>query len=116
MTMKDEYTTPEAETNSGKPENAPAVKAVKAGDGKGTGPSDTGTASAIAKVTSVTGEKVEGMNYGPSIGRFDNPPAVAKSTGTPESISAMRNAIESRHEGIDTEHVTASEDSDRTWR
>lgn len=63
-----------------------------------------GQASAIAKVAKVTGESVPGMNSGPSLGRFDNPPGVMKQTGTPESVSQALDTVEDRWDGTDTEH------------
>lgn len=98
-------------------------------DGSGPDDSDGGTsmgqgsnASQMAKVTKVAGDKVSGMNYGPSIGRFDNPPAVMKRTGTDDSIEDGLSAIEDRWAGTDTEHIIPSRadgtatGKDRIWR
>jgi hypothetical protein len=90
--------------------------ASKSGMGMGS------NASEMAKVTSVTGDKVSGMNYGPSIGRFDNPPAVIERTGVDESIEDAMSAVEDRWPGTDTEHIIPSRadgtptGKDRIWR
>jgi hypothetical protein len=94
----------------------PGTGAGKAGMGMGS------NASEMAKVTSVSGDKVAGLNYGPSIGRFDNPPAVIKRTGTDDSIEDALSAIEDRWPGTDTEHIRETfvdgtpTGKDRNWR
>lgn len=79
-------------------------------------------ASQMAKVTKVSGESIPGMNYGPSIGRFDNPPAVLTRTGTDEAIEDACDAVEDRWPGTDTEQTEAETryssktGNDRIWR
>lgn len=83
-----------------------------------------GNASAYAKVTSIQGEKVAGMNSGPSIGRFDNPPPVITATGTPEAVDTAMKAVPQRWPGTDVEHRHPHPQDndgtptglDRTWR
>lgn len=116
--------------------NAPNTDSVAINKSRGTGmqvnngameadqasPYGEGSASAIAKVTKVTGESVPGMNSGPSIGRFDNPPAVMTRTGTDESVEDACDAIEDRWPGTDTEQVggetkySSKNGADRFWR
>lgn len=118
--------------------NAPNSQSVPMNKSRGTGvqinngameaddanPAGGSTASQMAKVTKVTGEGVPGMNYGPSIGRFDNPPGVMKRTGTPESIEDALDTVEDRFENTDTEHRHPHPKDndgtptglDRTWR
>lgn len=131
MTDEDESGIPDkvgAEPDTKNYTNAANVGTVPIGKSRGTGlqvnngaldatdaAGSSGNASAIAKVSSVTGEKVPGMNYGPSIGRMDDPPAAIKSTGTEDSVESARSAVERRWPGIDTEHVDAGE-CERTWR
>jgi hypothetical protein len=92
------------------------------GDGSAVSYGQGSVASEMAKVTKVSGDKVSGMNYGPSIGRFDNPPAVIKRTGTDESIEDALTAVESRWAPTDTEHIIPSSKDgtptgqDRIWR
>lgn len=72
-------------------------------------------ASAIGYVTKVEGEKVKGMNFGPSIGRFDAPPYVVRETGTAGSIAKCVAAHSKRRPEQTLEHVHADA-SDRNWR